>query len=68
MVENHTWKLDSNIGLPCVFVWLLPMDVRKFTREELSRYNGKDGAPVFVAFEGIVYDLSTSFLWRGGRH
>jgi predicted heme/steroid binding protein len=41
---------------------------RKFTREELGCYNGNDGVPIFVAYEGIVYDLSGSFLWRGGRH
>lgn len=42
--------------------------MRSFTREELTRGDGKDGRPCYVAFEGKVYDLSGSFLWRRGRH
>ena len=40
----------------------------QFTRKELSRYNGKDGAPAYFAYQGKVYDASRSFLWRNGRH
>jgi len=42
--------------------------MREFSREELGRYNGLDGAPAYVAFEGKVYDVSASWLWREGRH
>jgi predicted heme/steroid binding protein len=42
--------------------------MRKFTREELSRYNGKDGAPAYVGYRGIIYDVTGSFLWNEGRH
>jgi len=42
--------------------------VRTFTREELARYQGRNGAPAYVAYEGKVYDVSDSFLWKGGRH
>jgi predicted heme/steroid binding protein len=42
--------------------------MRRFTREELANYDGKDGAPAYVAFEGKVYDVSRSFLWQRGRH
>jgi predicted heme/steroid binding protein len=44
------------------------MILRQFTKEDLSRYDGMHGTPVFVAFRGKVYDLSGSLLWRGGRH
>ncbi len=44
------------------------MGWRIFTAEELARYNGRDGAPAYVAFEGIVYDVSNSFLWKNGNH
>jgi predicted heme/steroid binding protein len=44
------------------------MQQRLFTRAELSRYNGKDGAPVYVACWGKVYDVSHSFLWQTGWH
>ena len=39
-----------------------------FTTKELSRYNGKNGAPTYVAYRGKVYDVSSSPLWRNGRH
>ena len=42
--------------------------MKKFTREELSRYDGKEGRPIYVAFDGKVYDLSESFLWQNGYH
>ena len=44
------------------------MRKRRFTRRELARYNGKDGAPAFIAYEGRVYDVSRSFLWQDGSH
>ncbi len=37
-------------------------------REELALYNGKNGASAYVAYEGKVYDVSGSFLWRDGNH
>jgi len=44
------------------------MQKGRFTKKELSRYNGKDGAPTFIACKGKVYDVSRSFLWQNGRH
>ena len=38
------------------------------TKDELRRYNGKDGAPAFVGCNGKVYDMSNSFHWKHGRH
>jgi predicted heme/steroid binding protein len=46
--------------------WSLVM--RRLTKEELSQYNGKDGASVYIAYESKVYDVSHSFLWQKGRH
>jgi predicted heme/steroid binding protein len=42
--------------------------MREFTKEELRQYNGKNGSAAFVAYNGIVYDVSDSFLWRNGDH
>lgn len=44
------------------------MEQRRFTEEELRQCDGKDGAPAFIAYEGKVYDVSRSFLWRNGEH
>jgi predicted heme/steroid binding protein len=42
--------------------------MRRFTRQELIRFNGRHGAPAYIAYRGRVYDVTTSFLWRSGRH
>ena len=42
--------------------------MRHFSLEELAHYDGRDGAPAYVACDGIVYDVTKSFLWQQGRH
>ncbi|MDP4090378.1 MAG: cytochrome b5 domain-containing protein [Bacillota bacterium] len=42
--------------------------VREFTIEELTKYNGRRGMPAYVAVDGIVYDLSNVSSWGGGTH
>jgi predicted heme/steroid binding protein/uncharacterized membrane protein len=42
--------------------------MREFTPEELARFNGQDGAPVYVAHAGKVYDVSASRMWKTGTH
>lgn len=42
--------------------------MKEFTKEELAKFNGKDGAPMYVAHQGKVYDVSKSSLWEGGEH
>ncbi len=41
---------------------------RTFTREGLSQYTGEDGGPAYFAYNGMVYDASESWHWRGGKH
>ncbi len=42
--------------------------VRYFTLEELAAYNGKNGAPAYVAVNGVVYDVTNNSVWKGGPH
>ncbi|UCF95867.1 MAG: hypothetical protein JSV89_11845 [Spirochaetaceae bacterium] len=44
------------------------MREKKFTRQELSRFDGQEGRPAYIAYKGKVYDVTESFLWMGGRH
>lgn len=37
------------------------------TREELTKYNGKD-SPAYVAVSGVIYDVTSSPYWKGGVH
>ncbi len=41
---------------------------RKFTIEELVKFDGKEGRPAYVAYNGIVYDVTDSYLWIDGNH
>jgi predicted heme/steroid binding protein len=43
-------------------------ELRKFTAKELEEYNGKNGKPIYIAYQGNVYDASGSDLWRDGEH
>ena len=42
--------------------------MKEFDAEELQSFDGKDGKPIYVAFEGRVYDVSKSPLWAKGIH
>lgn len=41
---------------------------RTFTERELQQYDGRRGKPVYVAYDGVVYDVTASGLWRTGQH
>jgi len=41
--------------------------MRAFTREELKQYDGRDGI-AYIAYDGRVYDVSSSFQWQKGVH
>ena len=36
--------------------------------EELAQKDGKEGRPVYIAYEGKIYDVSQSSLWKTGLH
>jgi predicted heme/steroid binding protein/uncharacterized membrane protein len=42
--------------------------MKEFTSEELTSFNGKGGKPVYIAFQGKIYDVSGSRLWSSGLH
>ena len=42
--------------------------VRLFTTAELSRYNGRNGNPAYVAVNGVVYDVTNNAAWGGATH
>jgi len=43
-------------------------EMKEFTRDELTKFKGKNGQPVYVAYEGRVYDVTESNLWKTGLH
>jgi predicted heme/steroid binding protein len=42
--------------------------MKEFSKEELARYDGRNGLPAYVAYNGKVYDVTGSFLWKDGGH
>ena len=38
------------------------------TAEQLSAYDGRNGHPAYVAYQGVIYDLSASAMWADGDH
>jgi predicted heme/steroid binding protein len=38
------------------------------SKRKLSLNNGQDKPTIWVAFEGKVYDVTASRLWRNGKH
>jgi predicted heme/steroid binding protein len=43
-------------------------DERTFTERELQQFDGTRGRPAYIAYDGVVYDVTVSTLWRGGQH
>jgi predicted heme/steroid binding protein len=43
-------------------------EVKIFTVEELSKYNGSMGSSAYVAINGVVYDVTNNMCWAGGTH
>jgi predicted heme/steroid binding protein len=41
---------------------------RIFTERELQQFDGTRGRPAYIAYEGVVYDVTASSLWRSGQH
>lgn len=38
------------------------------TVDALCQFDGKDGRPAYVAYKGLIYDMSGSRLWKNGSH
>ncbi|RFZ77128.1 hypothetical protein DS742_20160 [Lacrimispora amygdalina] len=45
-----------------------PEPLTYFTLEQLSQYDGRNGAPAYVAVNGVVYNVTDNRLWSGGNH
>lgn len=43
-------------------------EINEITLTELSRFDGKDGRLGFFAYDGQVFDATTSKLWKNGLH
>jgi len=40
----------------------------EYTKSQLALRNGQDKPEIWVAYKGIIYDVTESRLWRNGKH
>jgi predicted heme/steroid binding protein len=43
-------------------------ELPQITRSQLALRNGQDKPEVWIAYQGLVYDVTSSRLWSKGKH
>jgi predicted heme/steroid binding protein len=39
-----------------------------FTKYQLALRNGQDREEIWIAYNGLIYDVTESRLWKNGKH
>lgn len=47
---------------------MMETELPEYTRSQLALRNGQDRAEIWIAFKGVIYDVSASRLWKNGKH
>jgi predicted heme/steroid binding protein len=42
--------------------------MKVYTKQQLALRNGQDKPEIWVAYKGLIYDVSLSKLWKKGMH
>ena len=42
--------------------------MKGYTKQQLALRNGQDKPEIWVAYRGVIYDLTGSKMWRNGKH
>jgi predicted heme/steroid binding protein len=42
--------------------------LNEYTCAELALRNGQDKPQIWIAFRGLIYEVTSSRLWRNGKH
>lgn len=40
----------------------------EYTKSKLALRNGQDKEQIWIAYNGIIYDVTESRLWKNGKH
>ena len=43
-------------------------ELPRYSKSQLALRNGQDKPEVWVAYRGLIYDVSRSRLWKTGKH
>lgn len=41
---------------------------KEYTPQQLALRNGQDRPEIWIAYQGIIYDVTESRLWKNGKH
>lgn len=44
------------------------MELPTYTKQQLALRNGQDKPQIWVALNGVIYDVTESRLWKNGKH
>ena len=44
------------------------MELTEYTFAQLALRNGQDKPEIWIAYQGIIYEVTSSRLWRNGKH
>tara|TARA_R100000005_G_C4986713_1_gene194849 strand:+ start:1136 stop:1372 length:237 start_codon:yes stop_codon:yes gene_type:complete len=44
------------------------MEIKNYTGAQLALRNGQDRPEIWVAYQGRIYDVTSSRLWKKGMH
>ena len=50
------------------FCSMLLENLPSYTHAQLALRNGQDKPEIWVAFRGLIYEVTASRLWRNGKH
>jgi predicted heme/steroid binding protein/uncharacterized membrane protein len=45
-----------------------PLEGGACTPQDICQYDGRGGRPAYIAYKGIIYDVTKSKLWKNGSH
>ncbi|SEF88186.1 Predicted heme/steroid binding protein [Caloramator fervidus] len=65
MIDDACFKIDDILKILNEYP---KRDLKEFTLDELSQFDGRDGRPAYVAINGVVYDVTFNEAWAGGSH
>lgn len=46
----------------------MSLELPTYSRAQLALRNGQDRPEIWIAYQGIIYDVSHSKMWRNGKH
>lgn len=42
--------------------------MKTYTSQQLALRNGQDRPEIWIAYQGLIYEVTDSKLWRNGKH